>query len=208
MQFNGRVTKREIERCLQLLARTQHGVVGLRQLLDGGVSRGVIRGLCKRGRLKPILPRVFRVDAAPTTKRMRCMATVLWAGPGAVASGRTSAELHGLLDHIAGPIEVTGPVNRTPRPGILHHRRTIDDSEIVDVDNIPALCVAPTLLELCASLDVATCEIALDAALREGLVEMDELRALLAVASKRRLRGLRAREQGIPPAQGCGLPAS
>lgn len=132
------------------------------------------------------------MDAAPITKRMRCMATVLWAGPGAVASGRTSAELHGLLDHIAGPIEVTGPVNRTPRPGILHHRRTIDDSEIVHVSNIPVLRVAPTLLELCGSLDdVATCEIALDAALREGLVEVDELRAFLAMASKRRLGGLR-----------------
>jgi very-short-patch-repair endonuclease len=190
LPFDGRVNKREIERCLQLLAGSQHGVVGLRQLLDGGVSRGVIRGLCNRGRLRPILPRVFRVDAAPMTKRMRCMATVLWAGP-AVASGRTSAELHGLLDHIAGPIEVTGPVNRTPRPGILHRRRTIEDSQKVDIDNIPALCVAHTLLELCGSLAVATCEIALDAALREGLVVMNELRAVLAVASKRRLRGSR-----------------
>lgn len=139
-----------------------------------------------------VLPRVFRVDSAPLTKRMRCMATVLWAGPGAVASGRTSAELHGLLDHVAGPIEVTGPVNRSPRPGILHHRRTIDASEMVEVDNIPTLCVASTLLELCGSLDVATCEIALDAALRENLVDLDELYALLTVASKRRLRGSRA----------------
>jgi len=120
------------------------------------------------------------------------MATVLWAGPGAVASGRTSAELHGLLDHVAGPIEVTGPVNRSPRPGILHHRRTIDASEMVEVDNIPTLCVASTLLELCGSLDVATCEIALDAALRENLVDLDELYALLTMASKRRLRGSRA----------------
>ena len=40
LPFNGRVNKKEIERCLQLLASSQHGVVGLRQLLDGGVSRG------------------------------------------------------------------------------------------------------------------------------------------------------------------------
>ncbi|MGH2774397.1 MAG: hypothetical protein ACRDJT_03040 [Actinomycetota bacterium] len=107
----------EIERCLQLLARPQHGVLALSQLLSGGVTRGVIRGLRAKGRLEQVLPRVFRVDAAPITKRTRCMATVLWAGPGAVVSGRTSAELHGLLDPSAGRIEVIGPVNRTPRPG-------------------------------------------------------------------------------------------
>lgn len=192
MPFNAQVNSNEIERCLQLLARPQHGVVALGQLMDGGVSRGVIRGLRSRGRLQPLLPRVFRVDAAPTTKPMRCMATVLWAGPGAVASGRTSAELHGLLDHIAGPIEVTGPVNRTPRPGVLHHRRTIDGSEMCLVNNIPVLRAAQTLLELCGSLDVGTCEIALDAALRDGLVEVDELLALAEMASVRRLGGVRA----------------
>ena len=87
------MNSREIERCLQLLVRPQHGVVALGQLLSGGVTRGLIRGLRNRGRLEPLLPRVFRVDAAPMTKRMRCMVTVLWAGPGAVVSGCTATEL-------------------------------------------------------------------------------------------------------------------
>lgn len=137
--LDARVNSYEIERCLQLLARPQHGVVALTQLLSGGISRGVIRGLRARGRLDPLLPRVFRVDGAPVTKRMRCMATVLWAGTRSVISGRTSAELHGLLDPAAGPIEVIGPVNRTPRPGVVHHRIPLENSEMSLVDNVPVL---------------------------------------------------------------------
>ncbi|CAN5741659.1 type IV toxin-antitoxin system AbiEi family antitoxin domain-containing protein [soil metagenome] len=186
------VKAREIERCLQLLARPQHGVVALGQLLTGGVTRGTIRGLRNRGRLEALLPRVFRVDAAPMSKRMRCMATVLWAGPGAATSGRTSAELHGLLDPAAGAIEVIGPVNRTPRPGIVHHRMPLGASEVTLIDNIPVLSASRTLLDLCGSIEPVTCEIALDAALREGLVDIDELRILVEMASRRRLRGVQA----------------
>jgi very-short-patch-repair endonuclease len=189
--LNAFVNSNEIERCLQLLARRQHGVVALDQLMKGGVTRGVIRGLCNRGRLQPLLPRVFRLDAAPTTKRMRCMATALWAGSGAAISGRTAAELHELLDPAAGPIEVFGPVNRTPRPGIVHRRRPLETFEMCLVDNIPTLSVTRTLLDLCESIDESTCEIALDAALREGLVDFDSLKDLVQMASRRRLGGVR-----------------
>ena len=189
--LNGLVDSNEVERCLQLLARRQHGVVALDQLATGGVTRGIVRGLRNRGRLQPLLPRVFRIDAAPTTKRMRCMATVLWAGAGAAISGRTAAELHGLLEVVAGPIEVTGPANRTPRPGIVHRRRPLECFETCLVENIPALNVARTILDLCESIDLSTCEVALDAALREGSVDMEALDALVLMASRRRLRGVR-----------------
>ena len=189
--LNSLVDSNDVERCLQLLARRQHGVVALDQLATGGVTRGVIRGLRNRGRLQPLLPRVFRVDGAPTTKRMRCMATVLWAGSGAAISGRSAAEQHGLLELVAGPIEVTGPANRAPRPGIVHRRRPLESFETCRVDNIPTLNVARTILDLCASIDVSTCEVALDAALREGSVDMDALDALVLMASRRRLGGVR-----------------
>lgn len=185
------MNSQETECCLQLLARRQHGVVALGQLLSGGVTRGTIRGLRSRGRLQVLLPRVFRVDAAPTTKRLRCMATALWAGPGAVIAGRTAAELHGLLDPKARAIEVIGPVNRTPRPGIKHHRRPLHPSEMSFVDNIPVLTVPRTLLDLCDSVERSTSEIALDAALRKGMLEIDVLRRFLFEASRRRLGGVR-----------------
>ncbi|MGH2774396.1 MAG: endonuclease domain-containing protein [Actinomycetota bacterium] len=59
------------------------------------------------------------------------------------------------------------------------------------VDNIPALSVERTLLDMCESIETSTCEIALDAALREGLAKIDELRALVRMASRRRLGGVR-----------------
>lgn len=117
------------------------------------------------------------------------MATVLWAGSGAAISGRSAAELHGLLDPASGPIEVIGTVNRSSGPGIVHHRRPLKASEIALVDNIPVLGVPRTLLDLCNSIGRSSCEIALNATLRDGVVEIDELRTFAAKASKRRLGG-------------------
>ncbi|MGH2699348.1 MAG: hypothetical protein ACRDJL_09145 [Actinomycetota bacterium] len=72
------------------------------------------------------------------------MATMLWAGPFAAISGRTSAELHDLLEPMAGPIDVTGPVSRTRFPGIVLHKRKLKRSEVVHVDNIPVIGAAHT----------------------------------------------------------------
>ena len=73
----------------------------------------------------------------------------------------------------------------------MHRRRPLDGSEICLVDNIPALSVARTLLDLCECIEASTAEMALDAALRQGLVDIDTLNALLRIASDRRLGGVR-----------------
>lgn len=119
------------------------------------------------------------------------MATVLWAGPCAAISGRTSAELHGFLEPVAGPIDVTGPVTRTRLPGIVFHKRTLERSELTHIDNIPVIGAARTLLDLCGVLDSADCEIALDAALRMQLVTHEKLRELVELGSRSRLAGVR-----------------
>lgn len=175
---------------IQALARHQHGAVELSQLLTAGLTEGQIRGMRSRGRLTLLLPRVFIVDSAPKTKRLRCMGTVLWAGSGAAIGGRTSAELHGLLAPIAGPIEVTSARNRRSRSGIVHTRRALEPSEVATVDNIPLVSVARTLLDLCAITDAETCEIAVDAALRDGRVLVEQLSDLVERASARRLAGV------------------
>ena len=143
-----------------------------------------------RGRLALLLPRVFIVDSAPKTKRLRCMGSVLWAGAGAAIGGRSSAELHGLLAPRAGPIEVTSLRNRRQRSGIVHTRRALEPSEVVVADNIPLISVARTLLDLCATREVETCEIAVDAALRDGRVLVEQLSKLVEHASTRRLAGV------------------
>lgn len=119
------------------------------------------------------------------------MATVLWAGPSAAISGRTSAELLGFLEPVAGPIDVTGPMTRSRLPGIVFHRRRLVRSELSFVDNIPVVGAARTLLDVCGALDSADCEIALDAALRMRLVTLDELHDLLELASRSRIAGVR-----------------
>ncbi len=175
---------------MQALARHQHGTVGLGQLLSAGFTEGQIRGMRSRGRLALLLPRVFIVDSAPKTKKLRCMGTVLWAGVGAAIGGRTSAELHGLLVPMAGPIEVTSPRNHRSRSGIVHTRRALEPPDVIGVDNIPLVSVARTLLDLCATRELETCEIAVDAALRNGRVLVEQLSDLVGRASTRRLAGV------------------
>lgn len=170
-------------------ARRQHGVLNLAQLASIGITQGQLRGLRDRGRLIPVLPRVLRLDSAPMTKRLRCMAAVLWAGEGAAIAGRTSAELHGLLDPIAGPISVVGPVSRTSCPGIDLHKSKLFPLDRAVVDGIPVLTALRTLLDLAAADGQAICEIAMDAGLREGLVTIEGLRSLIERASTGRMRG-------------------
>jgi hypothetical protein len=60
------------------------------------------------------------------------------------------------------------------------------------VSNIPVIGAARTLLDLCVSAGSTDCERAMDTALREGLVTIEDLRLLVESASERRLAGTKA----------------
>jgi len=103
------------------LADRQAGAISRQQLLDAGLSAQLIKRRLERGRWQQLYWGVYAAFTGPPPRRAWLWAAVLRAGPGAVLSHLTAAELHGLLDTPAEAIFVTVPSTRrvAATPGIV-----------------------------------------------------------------------------------------
>jgi predicted transcriptional regulator of viral defense system len=102
------------------MAQWQAGAISRRQLLDAGLSAQMIKRRVERGRWQQLYRGVYAVFTGPPPRESWLWAAVLRAGPGAVLSHLTAAELHGLLDTPAEAIFVTVPsTRRVTTPGIV-----------------------------------------------------------------------------------------
>ncbi|MFN8161045.1 MAG: type IV toxin-antitoxin system AbiEi family antitoxin domain-containing protein [Solirubrobacterales bacterium] len=155
------------------LAARQHGVVSRTQLRGLGLSARAIAHRVGRGRLHPVWRGVFAVGRPGLDESGRWMAAVLACGRGAFLSHRSAGALWGVREW-RGPIEVTVPQDRNPRPpGILVHRRFTVGPVIRD--GIPVTAPADTLVDLAAVLGEAQLEAAVNEADRLGLVDPESL---------------------------------
>jgi predicted transcriptional regulator of viral defense system len=101
------------------LAHWQAGAISRQQLLDAGLSSQMIKKRVMRGRWQQLYRGVYAVFSGPPPRDTWLWAAVLRAGPGAVLSYQTAAELHGLIDSPAETIYVTVPsTRRITTPGI------------------------------------------------------------------------------------------
>ena len=102
------------------LVQWQAGAISRQQLLDAGLSARAITRRLERGRWQQIYRGVYAAFNGPPSRDTWLWAAVLRAGPGAVLSYHTAAELHGLVDAPAEAIFVTVPSTRRIRtPGIV-----------------------------------------------------------------------------------------
>jgi very-short-patch-repair endonuclease len=142
------------------IAAAQAGVLTRRQARDCGLSDDAIEVRLESGRWQRVHVGVLATFSGPLTRAAQVWAAVLAAGPGAVLSHETAAELAGLLTEPVAVIHVTVPGERrvTGRPGLAVHR-----SRYVEATRHPALLpprtrVEDTVVDLtqsCASLDAA-----------------------------------------------------
>lgn len=131
------------------LAGRQHGVVARWQLLEAGVGRRAIDTRLGR-RLFPVHRGVYAVGYVVTRTESRWMAAVLAAGPGAVLSHHSAAQLWGLAPRARRPAEVTRPTYFRPQPRIRAHRAELAEDEKTEVDRIPVTTVPRTALDFAA----------------------------------------------------------
>jgi len=90
------------------------------QLLAAGLTAQMITTRLERGRWQMLYRGVYAVFNGPPPRAAWLWAAVLRAGPGALLSHLTAAELHGLIDTPAEAIFVTVPSTRRIRtPGII-----------------------------------------------------------------------------------------
>jgi very-short-patch-repair endonuclease len=205
------------------LARTQHGVVTRRQLLELGYSRHAIDHRIDTGRLHPVWRAVYAIGRPDLTTYGRWMAAVLTCGADATLSHESAGAIWGIRSTRRRAIEVSVPASAFPRrSGILVHRRA--DRAALDVvleRGIPVTSPVCTLIDLATRLPRSELEAAVNEADKRGLSDPERLRSAIAGMKSRRgapalrrmldhrtfaLTDSELERRFLPLARGAGLP--
>jgi hypothetical protein len=101
---------------LDRLAQVQYGMVSATQAQQAGMSAAAVRSCLRTGRWQVIHRGVYATFTGQPARLGFLWAAVLRAGPGALLSHHTAAELHGLTDTPAHAIHVTIPDSRRIAP--------------------------------------------------------------------------------------------
>lgn len=113
----------ELPPLLRDTAERQAGVVTASQAAQAGLSRTAVRSRLRTGRWQRLRQGVYATFSGEPSRVAILWAAVLYAGPGAVLSHRTAAELVCLVDAPSDLIHVSIPVERrvSPAPGLRVH---------------------------------------------------------------------------------------
>ena len=131
------------------LARRQHGVVALEQLVALGLSARAVQQRAARGRLHRLHRGVYAVGHTALAREGRWLAAVLACGEGAALSHRSGGALHSLRQSSHVRIEVTAPRGRKgPSAVDVHRSRNLPPHHVTTVDGIPVTTPARTLVDL------------------------------------------------------------
>jgi Transcriptional regulator, AbiEi antitoxin len=186
------------------LARQQHGVVSVRQLLALGLTRAGVSRRAKAGRLYPLHIGVYAVGHRAITQHGRWMAAVLACGEEAVLSHRAAAALWSLAQVPNARIDVSvGRSRRQHRRGIAIHRpRELADGDRTVRWRVPVTTPTRTLGDLAAVVSPTQLRRAFEAADRLELLDTKRLERLCDVAGPRkgigRLRAFIAEYRPLP----------
>jgi hypothetical protein len=142
--------KSELPSTLRNIARHQSGVVSRSQALRAGLSTDVIKFRVKSGWWRPVHRGVYVTFTGAPGRTAQLWAALLGAGPGAVLSHETAAELHRLADKPSDSIHVTVPWQRriAAVPGVNLHRSRRAGETTLGYGNPPRTRVEETVLDL------------------------------------------------------------
>jgi hypothetical protein len=201
-----------VTECAELLS-IQHGVIGRWQAPAVGLSPAVIDTRLRRGRWQPLYRGVYAAYTGVPPRESLLWAGLLRAGPGAMLSHHTAAELDGLTDRPSVVTHVTvGPGTHVrfcdaewqrALPRIMIHRARRLDDRRHPARTPPRTRVEETVLdlaELSASFDDAFAWLSRGCGRR--LVTPQMLRGALLLRSRMRWRdevlgALRFIEDGV-----------
>jgi hypothetical protein len=178
-----------------VLLSIQRSIVHREQALLAGFSRWQIEHRLASGAWQRVYPAVYATFSGPMPRDAQLWAAVLRAGPGAMLSHETAAELHGIIDKpIETNIQLIVPISRRPaqhRPtrGIIIHRSGQSQQQLLGPYLLPRTRIEDTVLDLVAAaptFDHAYSWIA--RSVSRKLVTVDGLRAVLATRKRVRWR--------------------
>ena len=134
------------------------------------------------------------------------MAAVLWAGKGAVASGRTAAALHGFEGFEPGVIEISTPrsLKSADTKVVVRRSRVSGVADKSVLRGISATSAARTIVDLAATCSEFELERAVDSALRERLVTLTRMKWQLRQSQGK--RGVKTLGRLVAQRQKYGVP--
>jgi hypothetical protein len=190
---------------LAQVVRRQHGVITRRQALAGGLSDEVVEAHLRARRWRIVFRGIYATFNGPLPRESLLWAAVLRAGPGAVLSHETAAELLGLGLTGDGRIHVTVPSRRTPDPipGVVIHRSCRVGRSRHPTRTPPQTRIEETIVDLTQA--ARTIEEAFGWLVRAvGARLTTATRLSVALAGRRRVRWRRPLRSAVEDvAQGC-----
>jgi hypothetical protein len=135
------------------LAARQGGVLAARQLTRVGVTKNAINSKVRVGRWRRMYRGVYATFSGEPTRLAQLWAAVLSAGPGAMLSHQTAAELARLADRPSALLHVTVPSTRrvATTPGIVVHYSMRAREALHPVRLPPQTRIEETVLDLASA---------------------------------------------------------
>jgi len=177
----------------ELLA-CQSQIVSRQQAVRHGVTKAAVKRRVESGAWQRLHRGTYATFSGVPSREARLWAAVLRAGPGAVLSYESAAEVHHLIDKPAGQIHITVPASRDPGrhrplPGVIIHRSRNVASEPLPPWQLPRTPLAETVLDLVTGARTPDDAFAwLTLAIGRKLVSTAMLRDALAVRKRMRWR--------------------
>jgi hypothetical protein len=134
-------------------AELQSGILTTRQAIDAGLTKDAITARVRYGRWQRMHRGVYATFSGEPPRTAVLWAAVLSAGPGAMLSYRTAAELGRLSDAPSQLVHVTIPGERrvARTPGIVIHMSSRADQAVHPVLLPPQTRIEETMLDLACS---------------------------------------------------------
>jgi hypothetical protein len=173
----------------------QSRVVSCRQALGHGMSRDAVSSRSQSGAWQRLHRGTYATFSGVPPREARLWAAVLRAGPGAVLSHETAAEVHGLIDKPSVMIHVTVSADRNPAKagrirGVTVHRSRRVVRQALPPWQLPRTPVAETVLDLvAASASFDDAYSWLSRATGRRLVSAGMIREAMAARKRMRWRG-------------------
>ena len=151
-----------------------------------GLTRRQIEHRIADGRWRPLQGHAFRLSGAPITWEGKLLAACWAGGDRAVASHRSAAAIHQLTGGRKDILEITCPRWRRARHDglFVHETKAMDPVDLEVVSGIAVTRPARTLFDLGGVCRGGLVELALENALRRGLVNPADLAVLLKRVSR------------------------
>jgi very-short-patch-repair endonuclease len=159
-----------------------------------GISKNQLASMRAHGVVTRVLPNVYRMTAVAASPEQQLRAALAWAGPRAVAAGRSAAMLYGLDGAHTDRPEIVVPEGVRARCDeiIVHHARDRRALMVRHRSGIPTTGVEATLLLLAHVEQGEALEVACEDARRRRLTSLRAIDAYLDRWQQRGRPGVRA----------------